>query len=219
MLSLLYPGHAREPRAIEKIQTQEKRIPTEKELDVANELEITNCEEKSAYISNSATIATEMDFLARIYPGKRMYSKKDDMILWEIGGFSFRRVGQTKIPNLYRWIIDSGIFDRLEVEKVARKNRGRKPLVKIKKERLEGVCSLEGGLITLFMLCGGLISLAAVSFIFLECRAIIWRLLVQCYVTSSVAFRKCWSKVEKCRKFFKTRKRKSLNNRITIKFK
>jgi hypothetical protein len=93
---------------------------------------------------------------------------------------------------------------------VARKNRGREPLVKVKKEkeRLEGVSSLSGGLITLFMLCGGLMSLAATSFIFLECRHIvlkllgiccntIWKFLVKYYLSLSMAFEVCWSKVKK----------------------
>jgi hypothetical protein len=93
---------------------------------------------------------------------------------------------------------------------LARKKRGREPLVMVKKEkeRLEGVSSLSGGLITLFMLCGCLISLALTSFIFLECRHIVlkllgicrntlWKFLVKYYWSLSMAFEVCWSKVKK----------------------
>jgi hypothetical protein len=38
--------------------------------------------------------------------------------------------------------------------------------------RLEGACSLKGGLVTLFILCGAVISLAGIIFC-LECRRII----------------------------------------------
>jgi hypothetical protein len=198
MLSLLHPGHAREPQEITKIRIQEKRFPTMDELSVAD-LEITNCEHKSAYITNSDQLATEMDFLLQKYEKKQFYSGKDDVILKQMEGIRFPVIHKTKIPNLYRWMIDSGIYDRLEVEKVGRKNKWRKPLVKIKKEKegLEGISSLEGGLITLFMLCGCLISLAMASFTFLECRHIIWKLLVKCCVHSSLAFKKCWIKVAK----------------------
>jgi hypothetical protein len=201
MLSLLHPGLPLEPASLENIRIQEKRYPTENELAFSDEQEITNCEQKSAYITNSDLIESEIDFLSRYYAVKNMYSKKDDMICLKMEELEFLRVRQTKIPNLYRWMIDSGIYDRLEVEKNARKNRGREPLVKIQKEkeRLEGVSSLSGGLITLFILCGGLISLAVMSFIFLECRVIILKLLVKCYATSSIAFEKCWIKVVKNR--------------------
>jgi hypothetical protein len=210
MLSLLYPGHSREPEEITRIRSQEKRYPTENELVVADETEITNCTQKSAYITDSDLTATELDFLSRNYAGKQFYSGKDDMISVKMEGLVFWRNRKTKIPNLYRWMMDSGIYERLEVEKVARKNTGREPLVKVKKEkeRLEGVSSLSGGLITLFMLCGGLISLAVTSFIFLECRHIvlkllgiccntIWKFLVKYYLSLSMAFEVCWSKVKK----------------------
>jgi hypothetical protein len=224
MLSLLHLGHAREPQSITKIMSQEKRFPTLDELVVADELEITNCEQKSAYITNTDIIELEMDFLSRSYAGKQFYTEKNDMILWEMEGFNFEKVMNSKIPGHYRWMIDSGIYDRLEVEKVGRKNRGREALVKIKKEkeRLEGVSSLEGGLITLFMLCGGLISLALMSFIFLECRviilkmlqkfyAIIWRFLVKYSLKWAMAVEECW-KTSKCFQNEKTKKNKGFQN-------
>jgi hypothetical protein len=219
MLSLLYPGHAREPQSIKRVTSQEERFYTMEELAVADELEITNCEQKSAYITNSDLISTEMDFLSKNYVDKQFYTKKDDMIRMEMETWKFDKVRKTKIPNLYRWIIDSGIYYRLEVEKEGRQNRGREPLVKIQKEkaRLEGVSSLSGGLITLFMLCSGLMSLSFMSFIFLECRHLILKQLVKYYLKMTMAFRKCWIRVGKFKKISKIyhhqmfRKRKCYN--------
>jgi hypothetical protein len=71
MLSLLYPGHSREPEEISRIRSQENRYPTENELAVADETEITNCTQKSAYITDSDLTATELDFLSRNYAGKK----------------------------------------------------------------------------------------------------------------------------------------------------
>jgi hypothetical protein len=216
MLSLLHPAHAREPQEIEKIRIKDKRYPTENELAIADELEITNCQQKSAYITDSNQISLEMYFLSRNYEKKQFYTEKNDMIRVEIEAWQFEKVGNSKIPGYYRWMIDSGIYYRLEDEKVARKNRGREPLIKIKeeKERLEGVSSLSGGLITLFMLCGGLLFLAVMSFIFLECRHIVLKLFGKCrttisnftvkyYLNLSMAVQGFWRKVKKYRQVSK----------------
>jgi hypothetical protein len=113
-----------------------------------------------------------LDFLSRNYKNKKFYVGKD--LLDEIfEGLAFTMVRNTKIPLYYRILIESGIYGRLMVEKVGRGNRFQKP-VKDKVLRLEGVSSLEGGLVTLFILCGAGISLAGITFCF-ECRRIIWR--------------------------------------------
>jgi hypothetical protein len=60
-----------------------------------------------------------------------------------------------------------------------RKSRNEGPEVFKKKENmvLEGVSSLGGALITLFILWGSIIGLAGVTFCF-ECRRIIWESLI-----------------------------------------
>jgi hypothetical protein len=162
--SFLHSGHAREPEMITKIRSQEKRKPTISEINTANQLEITNCPKKSAYIATPQKIEMELDFLSRNYKNKKFYVGKD--LLDEIfEGLAFTMVRNTKIPLYYRILIESGIYGRLMVEKAA---------VKDKVLRLEGVSSLEGGLVTLFILCGAGISLAGITFCF-ECRRIIWR--------------------------------------------
>jgi hypothetical protein len=179
--SFLHPGHAREPEMITKIRSQEKRKPTISELNTANQLEITNCPKKSAYIGKSKEIAMQLDFLSRNYKSKNIYMGKD-MIEEKFEGLAFAKVRNTKIPWYYRILIDSGIYERLMVEKagrekLSRENTFQKP-VKIKENlRLEGVSSLEGGLVTLFILCGGGIGLTVLAFCF-ECRRAIWESLI-----------------------------------------
>jgi hypothetical protein len=65
--SLLHPGHPRrEPRKITKIRIEEERIPSMDEMNVENQHEITNCEQKSAYIANSEVISL-VRFISWIY--------------------------------------------------------------------------------------------------------------------------------------------------------
>jgi hypothetical protein len=181
MLSLLQPGYGREPETF-KNNTQH---PTPTEQDVANKLQITNCKEKSAYISVLDEIEPELYFLSRFYSEIKFNTgKDDDLINKYLEGFLFDNVAHTKIPMNYRWIMDTGIYSRLREEKVARKNKLRSSVAKKnnkKKVRLDGVSSLEGGLVTLFILCGCLMSFAVLSFVFLECRDFSMKLLRECY--------------------------------------
>ena len=82
-------------------------------------------------------------------------------------------------------MIDTGIYRRLMAEKVgreklSRENTFQKPVNKNENLRLEGVSSLEGGLVTLFILCGAGISLAGITFCF-ECRRILLERLIKGY--------------------------------------
>jgi hypothetical protein len=156
---------------ITKIRNKEKRQPTVSELNTANQLKITNCEQKSAYIANSQEIAMQLDFLSRNYKSKKIYMGKD-LIEERFEGLAFFKLRNTKIFLYYRILIDSGIYGKLMAEKAGRKNRFRKPVKKKENLRLEGVSSLEGGLVTLFILCGAGIGLAVIVFC-LECRRII----------------------------------------------
>ncbi len=63
-----------------------------------------------------------------------------------------------------------------------RQSKAKKKAVKNEKagmKRLDGVSSLEGGLVTLFILCACVITVA-VSVLMGECRATIWKLFVRC---------------------------------------
>jgi hypothetical protein len=51
--SFLHPGHDRIPQSLRNIVVQEKRQPNKAEIDAGYQQEMTNCAEKSAYISES----------------------------------------------------------------------------------------------------------------------------------------------------------------------
>ncbi len=105
-------------------------------------------------------------------------------------------VRNTKISTYYRRPIDSGIWERLEVEKVGRINKWRNPAKKetAEKLRLDGVSSLSGGLVTLFILCGGVVCLAASCFI-VECHLVIWKILNNVYIK---LYKRCRKKTVVC---------------------
>jgi hypothetical protein len=182
MWSLLYPGHGREPKSIKDIRQQEKKMPSRNEVALANEAEITNCDKKSAYITNSDEITLEKDFISKYY-SRKMYT--GDIILQKIEGWLVYNVKNTKVISYYRWLIDSGIYERLAVVKFGRqanlRNKANSLDIKTEKISIDGVSSLSGGLVTLFILCGGLILLALTTFLF-ECRHIICKTLVKCYL-------------------------------------
>jgi hypothetical protein len=169
-----------------------QKIPSE-EVDGANEAEITNCDAKSAYIAGSEEILIEMKFLRENYYQKEFYTGRDeDMIHQRLFGIRFQNMRHTKMPNLYRWLIDSGIYDRLEEEKLARKIKKRQLRRKIERKKREnvphdGISSLSGGLVTLFILCGGVICFAMVSFV-LECRRLIWDIAKECCLNVGLVF-------------------------------
>jgi hypothetical protein len=174
MWSLLHPGHAREPKNIEKIRLGEKRFPTKTEIQSANQLEISNCDKKSAFIWDSKEIAIELNILSKNYPKKAFYTGKDS-IRDEMEGYVFTGIRNTKIPTYYKWLINSGIYGRLDTEILSRRTKGQQ----IATSEAEGVSSLSGGLVTLFILCGGGISLAVISFI-LECHYLLFNCIDFC---------------------------------------
>jgi hypothetical protein len=203
MWSFLHLGYGREPQKIRNILDQ-KRFPTKSEIDISNQQEITNCGQKSAYIAKSDEIELEMIFLSKNY-FDRTFTMGKDMISQEIEGWRFSAVRKTKIPNYYRWLIDSGVYNLLQIEKLARKVKLRKATKQIQREqRPDGVSSMEGGLVTLFILCGVVILLALI-FVGLECRHIILGILMNCYFNLCSTIKMCRRNLLKCKCFKKIR--------------
>jgi hypothetical protein len=175
MWSLLHPGHAREPKSIEKIRQGEKRFPSQPEIESANQLEISNCDKKSAFIWDSEEIAIELNILSKNYPKKAFYTGKD-LIRDEMESWEFSGIRNTKIPTYYKWVMHSGIYGRLETEVGLRRRKGHQIATS---DGHGSVSSLSGGLVTLFILCGGGISLAVISFI-LECHYLLFNCIDFC---------------------------------------
>ena len=151
---------------------------------------ITKCEKKSAYISYSDEIELEMYFLGRNYADKNFYTGQD-LIKKQSEGLLFYNALNTKIVSYYRWLVDSGIYERLEEEKLARRIKLRKNIRQNMQERKpKGVSSLEGGLVTLFILCGALISLVVTVFT-VECHTKSGRIFAKCIIHMSAILKYC----------------------------
>jgi hypothetical protein len=113
-----------------------------------------------------------LNILSKNYSKKAFYTGKDS-IREEMDGWVFTGIRNTKIPTYYKWLMNSGIYGRLETEMEFRRTKGQQLATS---DEHENVSSLSGGLVTLFILCGGVISLAVISFI-LECHLLLfnWR--------------------------------------------
>jgi hypothetical protein len=91
-------------------------------------------------------------------------------------------------------MMDTGIWDRLKVEKGARRIRLRRERGKKNQKKQgqwrkpDGVSSLEGGLVTLFILCGSLVLLGLSCFV-LECRHLVWKGIRK----TGMHIKKCWN--------------------------
>jgi hypothetical protein len=212
LTSFLHPGHAREPEMITKIRNKEKRLPTSSELNTANQLKIRNCPQKSAYIGQSKEIAMQLDFLSRNYNRKKFYLGKD-LIDEKFEGLAFWKVRNTKIPGYYRLLIDTGIYERLMVENRFRwrGNRFRKPVEMKENLRLEGVSSLEGGLVTLFILCGAGVGVTVIAFCF-ECR----RMILERLIAIRKKVLKAFKTLSRKRKFVKFRRHRKIHVEIDM---
>jgi hypothetical protein len=132
----------------------------------------------------------EIEFLSKHYHG--VVFNTGDEIRQEMFITIFHGVRKTKVPMFYRWLIDSGVYNRLELEKMGRMSKQRISYRKEKKDKIhiEGVSSLEGGLVTLFVLCGGFVSLALISIV-IECRLMIWKSLSGLFLHLFIGFKKC----------------------------
>ncbi len=122
------------------------------------------------FFAPSARIDIESDFYSRNYPWKKFTrGNTDQMYPVNIWGWSFQgsisKQG-IKIRRYFSSLIDSGIYYRLYVEILARKNIGRRPVFKREPEINS---SLSGGMVTLFILCGAFLGLTALVII-VECR-------------------------------------------------
>lgn len=146
-------------------------------MRVANERELVKCE-KSVYIAESDDITTELSLFSEKYAWKKKrFVSGKDLLGPEWRTWSFERAGRNKIPQYFKFMLTSGIFNRLEVEITARMVIGRQPVLRSPKDHwLRGIDpqAVNSGLITLFILCGGVVLAASLSFL-VEFR---WQIIV-----------------------------------------
>lgn len=91
---------------------------------MANERELVNCM-KSVFISDSIHISSELSFLSEKYAWKKnKFVKGKDMLspMWESWQFVYAE--GSKIPEYFKAMLSSGIWDRLTIEIIAGRNKG-----------------------------------------------------------------------------------------------
>ncbi|OXA42354.1 hypothetical protein Fcan01_22950 [Folsomia candida] len=124
---------------------------------------------KTVWIGDSDEVAQEYFYLREQYPWIR-WQRSKDVLKPEMSGMTFSNNGESKIPQYFQGIIESGIWARLEQEKSSKYLRGRLKSVDVDKV---SPIALNGSILTLFVLCGFLIVWALVC-IGCEFRSTIW---------------------------------------------
>lgn len=139
-------------------------------LDSLVETEVVNCG-KTVLISKSNMVQAEYEYLRRKYPNKNFY-KGNQILEANQEGWVFRRAGSLKVPLYYKFLVEAGVFLRLQEEITARKVKYRISAVKAKEKILEKGMNMSEGVTSLFYICAAIISLSIICLVG-ECRLII----------------------------------------------
>lgn len=127
------------------------------------EEEISLCE-KSVLAGENYQIDTEFEYYGGKYPWKKFYKGKDSLRP-SVRVWSFEGGGRgSKVPRNFEALFESGIYAKLE-NQLARRiyaKRGRRSL---NGEELDKPMSVYGGIVTLFMVTGVIVSMGGVLFV------------------------------------------------------
>lgn len=127
---------------------------------------------KTVFIGNEDAVAQELLALAAKYNGKKFYTSKDSLRQDPIGLLFDNWDKSTLIRDIISQI-ESGIWRRLDQEMVSRAWRLRKKFSPVVESEVEIVVRIGGNFLTVFILCGILLTTAFVS-LGGECRREIW---------------------------------------------
>lgn len=116
------------------------------------EEEVVECG-KTVFAATPNELEAEIAYYARKYPWLKFYRSKD-MLMSNPNGISIEHPGTSKIPRHASSLVESGIYSRLRKEEYHRKNFKRQPSGVYKPPRDE--MTMNGCILTLFILCGGL---------------------------------------------------------------
>ncbi|OXA55106.1 hypothetical protein Fcan01_11521 [Folsomia candida] len=161
MFNLLNPMHAHTPASVNystyTVETVRKLV----------ENEIVSCG-KAVFAGTSESVHLELVFLQKNYPRTHFY--KGDLIFALPFKLLFTNEGISKVPTYFKFMLESGIYRRLEMEQWNNAYVGRKAIVQ-RNNYPHGAMpvSMTGSLLTAFILCGCSVSLATI-FLAVECR-------------------------------------------------
>ncbi|OXA49800.1 hypothetical protein Fcan01_15573 [Folsomia candida] len=116
--------------------------------------EIVRCG-KSVLISKAVEMGLKFDEMSRKYFWRKFYKGKD-ILNYVLVGWTFAGEGNSKVPQYFQSLYESGIQGRLDLEVAMRKHSRHSEYTILKLE--DDPVRLGGTIMTLFMLCGILIS-------------------------------------------------------------
>lgn len=172
MFHLFHPQHAHYP---DNINYRRANLSVA-EVQGRIESDIVDCSQKNVFIAKSDRLKHEEEFLSWRYYGTEFHTGKEKLNPQPFG-FLFDEEGLSKIPEYYKGLIETGIYARIEAEVAAVRMEKRVAAVKQIKKVKSFTVGLEGGLLTLFILCGIMAVCFILTFCF-ECRIIILELFV-----------------------------------------
>ncbi|OXA37084.1 hypothetical protein Fcan01_28141 [Folsomia candida] len=143
------------------------RKHTMKELRDLVERDVTICEKKTVMIGRTELIGGEMDFLTKSYPSKKFYSGSD-LLGKERSGWGFLGGGRSAVyrsmspvHQRFKALVHSGIYSRLKREMARNMWKQRRPVAN-NTDNIISSMGMDGRLVTLFMICGALFSVALI---------------------------------------------------------
>lgn len=166
VFKLFHPMHAHQPKRsilLESETSSQRRI----------EAEVMSCG-KVAFVTRSDTLEAEFNFLSRKYPSIPL-QRGEEVFEPVPSGWIFRHAGVSKVPKGYTTLVERGIYARLEREVLARKFVTRRAVgYVVGVKGTKGALTMDGAIITLFILCGIISGIAAICWL-IECKNIVLR--------------------------------------------
>ncbi|OXA42031.1 hypothetical protein Fcan01_23178 [Folsomia candida] len=137
------------------------------ELQKSVEKEVVDCRRKSVFISHEHLVDEEYRLLSKYYAGKKFYKGRDVLASGSLfNGLAFPLVGKgSRLVRYFSYLVNTGIYGRIEQELGERRMLFKTAAVTLSKVNDRVVpLSLDGTIVTVFVLSGWLIILAGVVF-------------------------------------------------------
>ncbi|OXA41163.1 DNA-directed RNA polymerase subunit beta'' [Folsomia candida] len=148
---------------------------TTTELQDLVERDVTICQKKTVLVGMLALIEGEMDFLTKSYPSKKFYSGSD-LLEQKWSGWSFLGGGRSPVSRSispvhqrFKALVHSGIYSRLKREMARNMWKQRRPVANDTSD-IVSFMGMNGRLVTIFMICGALFSVAMIVFLAEVCN-------------------------------------------------
>lgn len=166
-LLLLNPVHNIFPKGID----QQRTNYSISELQALVERNVINCRERSVFIADLNAHQGEMAFLAKNYPSKKFHIGHDTLGInmhswWFLGGGrSSSSSSVSSVQRNFQSLIQTGIYFRLKMEMANTMWLKRTPVATDEKTSTVTALTMEGGIITIFIISAPLMCLTFIFFV------------------------------------------------------